>query len=121
MPKRIQMTRNKPWREEHLTAVIVDRRTAYGNPFTIVPVRRSGPFDVFHGPDFIAQATDLDAAREIATRRFRDAVRMGWGEVPWPDQIRADLAGRDLACWCPLDTVWCHATVLLDIAAGGTP
>lgn len=31
------------------------------------------------------------------------------------DDIRAELAGRDLACWCPLDQP-CHADVLLEIA-----
>jgi hypothetical protein len=30
--------------------------------------------------------------------------------------IRRDLAGKDLACWCPLDAKWCHADVLLEIA-----
>lgn len=31
--------------------------------------------------------------------------------------IRAELAGRNLACWCPLDQP-CHADVLLEIANG---
>ena len=31
------------------------------------------------------------------------------------DEIRADLAGKDLACWCPLDQL-CHADLLLQIA-----
>lgn len=31
------------------------------------------------------------------------------------DQIRAELAGRDLACWCPLAGP-CHADVLLEVA-----
>ena len=34
--------------------------------------------------------------------------------------IRAELAGRDLACWCPLDQP-CHADVLLRLANGGDP
>jgi hypothetical protein len=34
------------------------------------------------------------------------------------DEIRADLAGRDLACWCPLDQP-CHADILLRMANGG--
>jgi hypothetical protein len=34
---------------------------------------------------------------------------------PDPQQIRAALAGRNLACWCPLDTA-CHADVLLEVA-----
>jgi len=29
--------------------------------------------------------------------------------------IRRELAGRDLACWCPLDGP-CHADVLLAVA-----
>jgi hypothetical protein len=35
-------------------------------------------------------------------------------------RIRRDLAGRDLACFCPLDEA-CHADVLLRVAAGGEP
>lgn len=31
------------------------------------------------------------------------------------EQIRAGLAGKNLACWCPLDEP-CHADVLLEIA-----
>lgn len=29
--------------------------------------------------------------------------------------IRAELRGKDLACWCPLDEA-CHGDVLLEIA-----
>lgn len=31
------------------------------------------------------------------------------------DAARRELAGRDLACWCPLDRP-CHAGVLLEVA-----
>lgn len=31
------------------------------------------------------------------------------------EQIRQELAGKDLACWCPLDEP-CHADVLLELA-----
>lgn len=34
------------------------------------------------------------------------------------DQARRDLAGHNLACWCPLDAEWCHADDLLRLAAG---
>lgn len=40
------------------------------------------------------------------------------GEIPKPptlDEIRRELRGKDLACWCPLDGP-CHAEVLLEIA-----
>lgn len=36
------------------------------------------------------------------------------------DDIRRELAGKDLACWCRLDQE-CHADVLLAIARGETP
>lgn len=35
------------------------------------------------------------------------------------ETIRAELAGKDLACWCPLDRP-CHADVLLKIANART-
>ena len=31
------------------------------------------------------------------------------------EDVRLELRGKDLACWCPLDAP-CHADVLLDIA-----
>lgn len=27
-----------------------------------------------------------------------------------------ELSGRDLACWCPIASAWCHADILLDLA-----
>lgn len=33
------------------------------------------------------------------------------------DEIRRELAGKNLACWCPLDQA-CHADYLLKIANG---
>jgi hypothetical protein len=44
--------------------------------------------------------------------RFGD--RLDYPPVP---VIIAELRGRDLACWCPLDQP-CHADVLLAIANG---
>ncbi|MDP6564592.1 MAG: DUF4326 domain-containing protein, partial [Alphaproteobacteria bacterium] len=40
---------------------------------------------------------------------------MDLGEPPAIEDIKRELAGRDLACWCRLDGP-CHADVLLDIA-----
>lgn len=56
------------------------------------------------------------------------AVYVGKGSKWWPlgalaargdgeETIRRELAGHDLACWCPLDAP-CHADVLLRIAEG---
>jgi hypothetical protein len=44
--------------------------------------------------------------------------------IPYPSlkEIRDDLAGWDLACWCPLpdpgEPDWCHRSILLRAAAG---
>lgn len=47
--------------------------------------------------------------------------------MPYPsdDEIRAELAGRDLACWCPLpkpgEPDHCHGAVLLALANNPAP
>ncbi len=86
MPKRIQMTRQKPWRKDHPDAVIVARPSKWGNPFKV------GDPNV---PDV-----------EVATQKF------GAHCTEIEPQELAELAGKDLACWCPLDQP-CHADVLL--------
>jgi len=36
---------------------------------------------------------------------------------PYPAEMLAELAGKDLMCWCPLNQP-CHADVLLELANG---
>lgn len=66
-----------------------------------------------------AQAVAL--YREILTgnpKHFRDPrwLRIGPRDEPVTiEAVRAELAGRDLVCWCPLGQP-CHADVLLEIA-----
>ncbi len=45
----------------------------------------------------------------------RDWYRVLVAQAGLEAQIIAELAGRDIACWCPLDGP-CHADVLLEIA-----
>ena len=113
-PIRIQRRRTKGWRMPD-GAVYVGRPSGWGNPYRVVLVRRSGPFDVVGAMGFVAQTTGREQAAEIAVKRFTYAVDMGWHGLPTPAEIRAKLAGRDLACWCRLDQP-CHADVLLRIA-----
>lgn len=123
LPRRIQRKRTSGWRMPE-GAIYVGRPARYGNPASI------GTW-VSAGPQW-RQARRCTVTTVIRTPA--DAVRYyRWGidhgglvirdhlgvmvAVPLPSvvQIRADLAGHDLACWCPLYSP-CHADVLLDIA-----
>ena len=70
--------------------VVVTRPTKWGNPYP------------------------LSLGREEAIRLYRNDLLAGRLTVNVED-VRRELMGRDLACYCPLD-VACHADVLLEIA-----
>lgn len=120
MPERIQMTRQRPWRAEHLDAVIVDRSTKWGNPFRVerATSKKDGPLDMWAvvlDHRWLVRYDDRADAVTDAVDRYRrlvhhECVRIGW-------LIRDELAGKDLACWCGLDEP-CHGDVLLEIANG---
>lgn len=110
MPKRIQMSRQHPWRADHPEAVKVDRTTPYGNPFRVgakLHWRIDGEPTAFTVRDR-GHAVDLFHSW-LLRRTVSDFVGIGS-----PPDITA-LRGLDLACWCPLDEP-CHADVLLRIA-----
>ena len=103
-PRGVQMTRKRRWRHQHPDAVIVDRSTPWGNPFKVgKPI--PAPFTGYKGHSVV-----VDAA--LAVELFELYVRMSPGYI---ERVRAELAGRDLADWCPLDQP-CHRDVLLAIA-----
>lgn len=110
MAERIQLRRTARWRLPDGAVRVAPGSSRWGNPFmvgcnsdllgTLLPVRD--------------RAHAVDLYREWLRRR--------------PDLVaiaRRDLAGRDLACWCPLPAAGepdvCHAVVLLRVAAGGEP
>jgi hypothetical protein len=92
-PSRIVLRRTKGWRKPP-GAVTVARPTRWGNPFRI----------------------GADGDRTTTIARYRAALRDGRLDFT-VDDVRAELAGRNLACWCPLDEP-CHADVLLEVANG---
>lgn len=109
MPVRIQMSRRRPWRAEHPDAVIVARPSKWGNPWRVGDTGLiETPFRVGEGEVYVRE---IDITPALAVELYRQAF------APDAEAIRAELAGRDLACWCPLDRP-CHADVLLDIANG---
>jgi Domain of unknown function (DUF4326) len=89
MPRRLQRSRRKGARLP-ASGVVVTRPTKWGNRHP------------------------LELGREEAIRRYREDLFAGRLAVT-VDDVKRDLRGRDLACYCPLD-VPCHADVLLAIA-----
>ena len=111
-PKRIQRKRTKGWRMPE-GAVYVGRPSKWGNPHPWAEY-------VEYYPE---HADDPAELRRMASSDFQGLTEGKWGdEIDYPSvaEVRDALAGRDLACWCPLDQP-CHADVLLEIANGGEP
>lgn len=121
MPKRVQMRRDRPWREDHPEAIRVDRGTRWGNPFKITRRPHSNLHDVrAPGLDGLPSecAGSEEGARSVACQLFRSMIYAGLAGPAGADLRRKmdeELRGRDLACWCPLDAD-CHADVLLEMA-----
>jgi hypothetical protein len=111
MPARIQRQRTAGWRMP-AGAVYVGRGHGdygrWGNPF---PAYDNSPAER-------ALATGL-FANLLATRRTHPNPEHVIA-YPTDEEIRAELGGRDLACWCPLPAPGqpdhCHGAVLLAIA-----
>ena len=98
-PQRIQLSRRKGWRMPENT-IKVDRTTRWGNPYL--------------------GGRDGDGNRSHLVELFRVYLEChpeGWQLAM---DARAELHGRNLACWCPLPAPGerdvCHAAVLLEIA-----
>ncbi len=134
-PKRIQLRRTKGWRMPE-GAVYVGRPTRFGNPFRAYKCDCCGYWDVKDDNDVTylvnheyVRQSEVRADRSTWTTRRQavgDSVRLFndeltyWlgGRMSWDGEFAAavtNLAGRDLACWCPLDQP-CHADVLLEVA-----
>jgi len=110
MPKRVQMSRQHPWRADNPDAVIVDRRTKYGNPFAIEDDKHGG--FVVRGllGEALHKCDTIGEARQVAVELFRDEFA-----DKIADMARAELAGKDVACWCAL-TDFCHGDTWLELA-----
>lgn len=84
--------------------VYVGRPSKWGNPFYL------GMF---------AKYTIADAVRDyrawIEQRGTHLSANNAFGKPPTIAEIRRELRGKDLACWCNLDAP-CHADVLLELA-----
>ena len=96
-PQRVQLKRSVGWKMPANT-LKVDRTTHWGNPFTI------------------AECGSVAVAVAQHGRWMRGEIAAPGGvEPPSRDVLRTALAGRNLACWCPLNGP-CHADLLLTLA-----
>jgi hypothetical protein len=99
-PVRLQLSRQKGFRlvsPNGLPIAIVDRRTKWGNPWT------------------------MRDRRDLAVAIFREEIERASGyvllgkEAVTVADMRRELKGKNLACWCGPGGP-CHADVLLDIS-----
>jgi hypothetical protein len=119
-PERIRPSRAKGWRKPE-GAVVVARPSKWGNPWRVgdaLGTDLDSPYAGAAAPLDAALAVALYRAALTADREAFPSVLVGLGVTI--DDVRAELAGHDLACWCPLDQP-CHADVLLEVANGDTP
>lgn len=149
-PTRVQRKRTKGWRMPEGT-VYVGRGSKWGNPFRVghTQVRTpgihgsdwehegrlykaSGEQHAFVHPGSTPESPDItyhqveNATAQQCVEMYRAYVtgspeRLNYRHQPMIDQIRTELAGKNLACWCPItddagNHVPCHADVLLEIA-----
>ena len=93
-----------------LPAKRITRPGKWGNPFTIEDTARA-----YHLDPGAAQAK----AVELCGLWLRGKLdqRLSPGDPPSRVEIRAELSGHNLACWCKPGTP-CHADVLVELANG---
>lgn len=113
-PIRVQLRRAAGWRLPE-NAAVVSRQSPFGNPFVAADTIAQG------------QAGNALQARAVVVRLHRQ-----WLDGYGPDEITTGrhtysrswvwdnlptLAGRSLACWCPVEEPdVCHAATLLRLA-----
>ncbi len=117
MPERIQRRRSKGSKLPE-GAIYVGRPTKWGNPFGV-----GQPCDDPLYRNAVVDGTPLARRGVVENRAHAVELFAFWlvAKVPYTQvDIRRELAGRDLACWCPLPESGqpdhCHAAVLLELA-----
>lgn len=120
-PVRVQRSRAQGSRTPP-GARYVGRPTRFGNPFGVGDPLFGAWHERVGEVRDRAHAVQLFEAWLDGARMPYSGLSIGYPYAPAPTrvEIRRHLAGRDLACWCPLDEP-CHADVLLRIANEETP
>ena len=94
-PVRLQRSRRKGATlvsPNGLPVVYVGRGSKWGNPFSVREHGRAKAYALF--------------SHRLRNDRLKISV----------NDVRKELRGRNLACWCGKSEIWCHGNVLLEIA-----
>lgn len=116
-PVRIQRRRTKGWRAVDASSnpngyVFIGRGSGYGNSWSI----GSTGWIVLPG-GWIDRRPHEPLTREQAIASFINAKTH---DIEFLRQIRKDLVGKDVMCWCRLDQA-CHGDWLLEVANTPSP
>ena len=119
MPVRIQRKRTKGW-QAPAGAIYVGRPSKWGNPFVAA---KDGQAQHGDGSHTLSASLAVDSYRRMLLEEkcIAPIPVHCWpkGKIPaqWTtlEEIKSELRGKDLMCWCPLDQP-CHADVLLELA-----
>lgn len=120
LPARVQLSRRKGFRlQQHAPGAIVVRRpTRWGNPFVVRECIEDEPtLTEFEARERCTWLFDLWLEGDL---ELTDPRRIA--QRAWILEHLHELAGRPLACTCPLPKPgqpdWCHGAVLVRRAAG---
>jgi hypothetical protein len=114
-PQRMQLSRHAGFNLQAaskalngLPAKRVTRPGKWGNPFTIEDTARTYRLD--------KDAAQIKAV-ELCGQWLRGKLdkKLSPGDPPSREEIRAELGGHNLACWCKPGTP-CHSEVLVELA-----
>jgi hypothetical protein len=114
-PTRIQRKRTKGARMPS-GAVYVGRPSRWGNPFRVALHEGGRWIVVDENGRWMDWYNSEAVAKDLAVIRFANALHYGLLRVT-VDDVRRELRGKMLACWCPIGAP-CHADVLLEVANG---
>ena len=118
-PIRVQLSRRRGWRKPP-NCIVVSRPAKWGNPHKVIEY--GGAWGALIGVDLGDRngqiLTGFDKLFPTAKEARAYAVELYEQYLATKPELMAQIAelrGRSLACWCPLDHP-CHADVLLRLA-----
>ena len=111
---RVQQRRTAGWRMPDNT-MSVARPSKWGNPFKVGETYRAGTWQHAVLADMEPAVGPLDTVIVLDAATAVEAFARWLIETPQMMVSLRELAGRNLACWCP-PTSSCHADVLLELA-----